>query len=92
MKDFDKNKELSYLKYWDVNNLYGLTMYQTFPGNDFKWVEDIFKFNEHFVKSYSDESDEGQFLEVDVQDPETSQKLHNYLLFLPERIKIENKH
>ena len=34
-------------------------MSQKFPGNDFKWVEDIFKFNEHFVKSYSDESDEG---------------------------------
>ena len=34
-------------------------MSQKFPRNGFKWVEDIFKFNEHFVKSYSDESDEG---------------------------------
>ena len=23
MKDYDKNKELPYLQYWDINNLYG---------------------------------------------------------------------
>ena len=38
MKDYDKNKELSYLKYWDVNNLYGWVMSQKLPANGFKWV------------------------------------------------------
>ena len=31
MKDFDKNKELLNLKYWDLNNLYGWAMSQKFP-------------------------------------------------------------
>ena len=26
MKDYDKNKKLSYLQYWNVNNLYGSVM------------------------------------------------------------------
>ena len=36
MKDYDKNKELSYFKYCDVNNLYGWTLSQKFYVNDFK--------------------------------------------------------
>ena len=30
----------------------------------FKWVEQISQFNEDFIKSYYEESDEGCFLEV----------------------------
>ena len=36
MKDYDNNKESSYLKYWDVNNLYGWTMLQKLPVNKFE--------------------------------------------------------
>ena len=41
MRDYDQNKKPSYLKYWNVSNLYGWAMSQTLPVNNSKWVEDI---------------------------------------------------
>ena len=73
IKDYDKNKESSYLKYWDVSNLYGWAISQKLIGNNFKWIEDTSQFNEDFINSCNEESDEGYFLEVDIQNPE---KLH----------------
>ena len=37
MKDYDKNKESSYLKFWDGNNLYGWAVSQKFPKFNFKY-------------------------------------------------------
>ena len=59
MKDYDKNKESSYLKYSDVKNLYGWEMSQKLQENHFVWIEDNFPFNEGFIKNYHEESDEG---------------------------------
>ena len=51
MKDYDKNKESLYLKFWDVNDLYGWEMSQKLPVSNFKWIEDTSQFNEDFMKS-----------------------------------------
>ena len=40
MKSYDKNKESLYLKYWNVNDLYGWAMSQKFPVNNFEWIEE----------------------------------------------------
>ena len=40
MKDYNKNKESSYLKYLDVNNLYAWAMSQKLPVYTFEWIED----------------------------------------------------
>ena len=85
MKDYDKNKELSYLQYWDRN---GWVMLQKLPVNNFDWIKDTSQFNEDFIKNYNKESDEGYFLEVDIQYPEKLHELHD-LPFFPERMKIE---
>ena len=57
--------------------------------NIFEWIEDTSQFREDFIKNYNEETDEGCFLEVDVQYPEKLHQLHNDLLFLPERIKLK---
>ena len=87
MKDYDRNKESSYIQYCDVNNWYGWAMSQKFAVNNFEWIKDTSQFNEDFIKNYNEESDEGYFLEVDVQYPKKFQ-FHN-LPFLSKRMKIE---
>ena len=58
--------------------------------NNFETIKDTFQFNEGFIKNYNEKSDEGYFLEIDIQYLEKLHELQNDLLFLPERIKIEN--
>ena len=38
MKNYNRNKESSYLHDWDVNNLYGCAMSQKLPVNNFEWI------------------------------------------------------
>ena len=57
--------------------------------NDFRLVEDSSEFDKSFIKRYNEESDEGHFLEVDMQCLENLHNCHNDLSFLRERIKIE---
>ena len=66
MKNYDKNKELSYLQYRDGNNLYGWEMSQKLSVNYFEWIKETSQFKEGFIKSGKEESDEEYFLEVGV--------------------------
>ena len=90
IKDYDKNKELSYLHHWNVNNLYGLPILHKLPVNNFQWIEDTSQFNEDSMKSYDDKGDKGSFLEADAKYLEKLREIHNDSPFLPERMKIGN--
>ena len=52
MKNYDKSIEASYLMYLD--NLYGWEMSKKLPVDGFKWENDLSKFNENFIKNYSE--------------------------------------
>ena len=67
LKSYDKSIESSYLMYLDPNILYGWAI--PLPINGFKWEDDLSRFNERFIKNYNENSNEGYFLEVDVEYP-----------------------
>ena len=89
MKDYDENKEASYIKHWDVSNLYGLEMLQSLPVNNFEWIEDNSQFNKNFIKNYKEESDERHFHKTGIQYSGNIHEFYNDLLFITGTMKIE---
>ena len=76
MKNYDKNKESSYIQYLDASNLYGWAMSQKLPVNGFKWINDVTEIDEKFIKYYDEDSDKGYILEVDVK------YSRNYMIYI----------
>ena len=91
MKNYNINKESSFLIYSDVNNLYGWAMSQKLPLRSFMWVKDVSKIDEKFIKNYENDSNVGFIVEVDIEYPKTLHSLQSDLPILPEKKKI-NKH
>ena len=64
-------------------------MSQKLPINGFMWYDDYLSdFNEEFIKNYDENSDEGYFLEVEIEYLKTLWGSYKELPFLPERKKI----
>ena len=85
--DYDETKPKVYIRYFDMNNLYGKTMSQYLPYGSFKWV----KVNNEAIDRILDKSSNslhGYFLEVDLEIPEELHHKHNDLPMAPEKIKV----
>ena len=63
-------------------------MSQKLPVNGFKWVKNISKIDEKFIKNYDEDSDKGYIFEVNVKYPRRLHELHSDLPFLPKIMKI----
>ena len=85
MKDYDENKESSFLIYTDYN---GKAMSEKLPVDGFKWVKDLSKIDKDFIKNYDENSNVGYFIKADIEYPKELHISHSDLPFLPERIKI----
>ena len=86
MKDYNENKESSYLMYLDANNLYGWAMSQPLPYRDFKWIDP----EEIILDNYHENSNKGIILEVDLEYPEELHDLNNDYPCAPEKIIATN--
>ena len=90
MKDYDRKKKSSYIQYLDANNLYGKAMTEKLPVKGFRWMKDISKIDEDFVKVYNKNDNKGYIIDADVDYPSKLQNLQSDLPFLPERMVINN--
>ena len=88
MKDYDKTKESSYIQYLHANNLYGAAMSKKLPIKGFKWLDDIERIDEEFIKEYNEINDKGYVIEADVDYPQELHDLHSDMPFLSERMII----
>ena len=66
-------------------------MSQKLPVNGFKWMENVSKFDEEFIKSYDEDSDKEYILEVNVEYLKKFLNLHNDVPFLAKRMKINER-
>ena len=66
-------------------------MSQKLPVNGFKWIKNVSKFDEEFIKNYDEDSDKEYILEVNVEYLKKFLNLHNDLPFLAKRMKINER-
>ena len=67
-------------------------MSQKLPVKEFEWIEETSQVNRDFIRNCNEESDEGYYLEMDVQFPGKLHELHNEFPFLIERKKTKQKY
>ena len=81
MKNYNKDKEESFLQYLDDNSLYGWAMSEKFPVSGFKWKKNTSKFTKEFTKNYDECSNKGYILEIDAIYSKNLHGLHENLPF-----------
>ena len=87
MKNYHKNLESTYLKFQNVNNLYGCAISKKLPLGGFMQVKNRSQFYESFLKNYNEDSNKRHFLKFNVKYSEKIHEILNGLPFLTERMK-----
>ena len=93
MKNYNPEKESTFIQYLDANNLYGWAMSQHLPTHGFKWMKNLTmeklyeildKGNHSMANSYK----KGYIFEVDLEYPQHLWKTHNDYPLAPEKMIV----
>ena len=84
---FDPKEDISFLMFLHANNLYGWAMSQPLLTGGFKQINDVNRLKPDEISRLAN-GKKGYLLEVDVRYPKESHDLHNDLLFMCEKMKI----
>ncbi|CAH3171239.1 unnamed protein product [Porites evermanni] len=93
MKDYNPDKESTYIQYLDGNNLYGCAMSQQLPTHGFSWMKNITKEKVMDIldkanHSMSNRGRKGYIFEVDLEYPKKLWKSHNDYPLAPEKMIV----
>jgi len=88
MKNYARHIASSFIKYVDMNNLYGGAMCKKLPLNNFRWgtEEEVEQFD---IESFDVDGDLGCFVECDIEYPEELHDVHNDYPLLPENVVVK---
>ena len=87
ISDYDSNKPATFITYSDKNNLYGWSMSEYLPYEEFEWLENVDEFD---VNAIIEKSEIGYFLKIDLKYPNELHELHNDYPLAPERLAVTN--
>ena len=93
MKNYNPEKESSFIQYLDANNLYGWAMSQQLPTHGFNWIKNITKEKvmeilEKANHSMLNHGRKGYIFEVDLEYPSSLWETHNDYPLAPEKMNV----
>ena len=87
MNNYDPKKQSIFISHLDMNDLYGWSMSEHLPYENFKWLKNVDKFD---IMSINEKSPIGYLLEVDLEYSDKLHEFYNDYPLAPEKLAVSS--